>query len=187
MEHQRLFISIPIDPILTKKINKDLAVLVLPQEKLKFTKAENFHLTLKFLGDMPIDRLDLLIETLENACQNLGTFELEIDQTKIFPENMPNQTPRVLSLGFKKNEQLQKLYNSLEEHLWQAGLAHKEMKNFSPHLTLARVHAGVARKDLQAFLDWKITGLFDVDHIELQESILQKGGPQYTVLNTFDL
>ncbi|MCB9802632.1 RNA 2',3'-cyclic phosphodiesterase [Candidatus Nomurabacteria bacterium] len=187
MEHQRLFISIPIDQLLAKKINKDLALLDLPKSRLKFTKLENFHLTIKFLGDTPIDNLDEIIKNLDLAHQNVEAFELEIEKTQIFPENEPDQTPRVLSLGFKKNEQLQKLYNSIEEQLWQVGLAHKEVRNFTPHLTLAKVYPGVKRKDLQSFLDWQVHGLSYVDHFELQESVLQKGGPQYTVLNTFDL
>ncbi len=187
MEYQRLFISLAIDPVLVKKLSRDLANLQLSSDKIKFVKAENLHLTIKFLGDTPIDRLDLIIQTLAETCQNFGPFELSLDKTQIFPENHPEQAPRVLSIALKAEAQLQELYQKIEESLWQAGLANKEMKKFSPHLTLAKVHAGISRAELQNFLDWQPQGSFYVDHIDLQVSLLEKNGPQYSVLNSFDL
>lgn len=187
MEYQRLFISLPIDTVLLKKINKDLNNLALPTARLKFVKPENIHLTIKFLGDTPIDRLDPIIQALQSACQNFEPFELNLAETKIFPENQPEQAPRVLSLALKTEKKLQTLYNKIEETLWQSGLANKEMRKFTPHLTLARAYPGIKREDLKDFLAWKPQGAFYVDHLDLQASVLAKGGPQYTVLNSFDL
>lgn len=187
MEYQRLFISLAIDPILLKKINRDLTNLSLPTTRLKFVKPENIHLTIKFLGDTPIDKLDPIIQALQSACQDFEPFELNLAETKIFPENDPKQAPRVLSLALKTEKKLQALYNKVEEVLWQAGLANKEMRKFTPHLTLARAYPGISREDLKDFLAWKPQGAFYIDHLELQMSVLAKGGPQYTVLNTFDL
>ncbi len=187
MEYQRLFISLAIDPVLLKKISRDLTSLSLPTTRLKFVKPENIHLTIKFLGDTPIDRLDPIIQALQSACQDFGPFELNLAETKIFPENDPQQAPRVLSLALKAEKQLQALYNKVEEVLWQSGLANKEMRKFTPHLTLARAYPGIKREDLKDFLAWKPQGAFYIDHLDLQASVLAKGGPQYTVLNTFDL
>ena len=151
MEHKRLFISLPVDLALAKSLSKQMEQLDLPLQNLRLVKPENMHITLKFLGDTSLDKLDSIINSITQSCKNYGIFELEIDQAKIFPITDDESRPaRVLNLSFKYNQLLQDLYDKIEDGLWQDGLAHKNIRRFMPHITLARV------KNLQKLLNLKI-------------------------------
>ncbi len=183
MENRRLFISLPLDPALAKQIVTKFKQLDLPWEKLKTVDPSQIHINLKFLGDTPMDRIPEIIDVLNQASLKINYLELDIIGTAIFNKNRP----QVLSLKIALNQKLQKLQNSIEEKLFQAGLANKDMRRFSPHLTLARVKKLADFQEFKNFTDWPIQQSFNNSYFELQESELTKQGPLHTVLQTFDL
>ena len=188
MEHKRLFISIPIDPSLAKGLLRHVENLNIPLQNLRLVKAENMHINLKFLGDTTLDKLDDIIKTVTEVCRNFGGLSLEINQTKIFPVTEDQKRPaRILNVSFKYNEKLQELYDKIEDALWQAGLAHKETRRFTPNVTMAIVKKSTAISEFKDFIDLPVSGDLPIDYVELQESILEKTGPSYFVLSTFDL
>jgi 2'-5' RNA ligase len=135
-----------------------------------------------------LDKLDSIIQTVTKVCQNHGNFELTIDQPKIFPVTDDQSRPaRILNVSFQHNKTLQELYDKIEDALWQTGLAHKETRRFTPHLTVARIKQSTPIAEFKEFLTWPIDGTLPIDYIELQESILEKTGPTYFVLSTFNL
>lgn len=183
MDNKRLFISLPVETTLSKKIYTRFKQLDLPWEKLKLSPPDQLHLTLKFLGDTPLDQLSPLIDTLSDIKLSPDYLELRINQTLIFnPHN-----PRVLSLSIADNPLLQRLYNQIDQALFDDGLAHKEVRRFSPHLTLARVKKAATADEFKKFTDLTLDYSFTVNSFELQESELTKFGPQYTVLQNFNL
>jgi len=183
MESKRLFVSLPLDPVISKDIIKKFSSLNLPWEKLKKANLEQIHLTLKFLGNFPIDKMHDLLNSLARVDIGFSDLELEINRTEIFNA----QQPKVLTLGIKKNTNLQKLYDEIEQVLFDDGLSHKEVRRFSAHLTLARVKQKTNIEELKEFENWKITKSFFVTHFELKESELTKAGPEYTTLQVFNL
>ena len=186
MENKRLFISLPIEIGLVKQIFKEFSRLNVPTEKLRLVPAENVHLTLKFLGDTPLDNLVPIIDILSEISPKFGQINLNLAKTQIFPKD-PNSLARILNIALEPTPELNDLYEEIEESLWQNGLANRESRVFKPHLTIARVKKAAKFEEFQEFLDWPVKGEFSVDHLELQESILGKKGPEYFVLNTFDL
>ena len=183
MKQKRLFISMPVDNFILKKINKKLGNLNLPWDNIKIIKSENIHITLKFLGDTPLEKIPTIIEVLEEVSKEFNSFILEVNQTAIFSKN----NPRTLVLKFKKSTELNKLYNKIEEILYSEGISNKEQRHYQPHLTIARVRKHSEYKDFKDFLHWKIGGNSEVSHLELIESELTKTGPEYTILQTFNL
>ena len=183
MDIKRLFIALPLDFGLSNHIFKQFQSLDLPWEKLKIINPEQMHLTLKFLGDTPLEKLPKLIEALGDLKIKIGDIELNIDQSKIFNP----KRPQVLNLSIKDNPNLQKLYDIIDEKLFEESLAHKEIRKFSPHLTLARVRKSAEIAEFEAFSNWSINKSFIVSYFELIESELTSRGPIYTVLQTFEL
>jgi len=61
METKRLFIALPVDPIISRDIMKKFSSLDLPWEKIKPVRSEQIHLTLKFLGEFKIENIPDLI------------------------------------------------------------------------------------------------------------------------------
>jgi len=183
METKRLFISLPIDPAVSKNIIKKFKSLNLPWGKLKTIQPEQMHLTLKFLGEVPIEKIPNLLNSLNRVDCVITDMELNINQTQIFN---PRQA-KILALAIEVNPDLQKLYDTLEQVLFDDGLAHKEVRRFSAHLTLARIKKSADFEEFKEFSDWKIHKSFFVTDFELKESELTKMGPEYITLQTFNL
>ncbi len=183
MDNKRLFISIPVDQFIIKKINTKLYNLNLPWEKIKKIKPENIHITLKFLGDTSIEKIPIIIASLQQATKEFGGLNLEIEKTNIFNKN----NPRTLVLIFKENKNLNKLFIKIEEILFNNGISNKENKKFKPHITIARIKKPSKLKEFKEYINYKIQGNSEVSYIELIESEITKKGPNYTVLQIFDL
>lgn len=183
MGTKRLFISLPLDQTTSKDIHKKFSNLKLPWEKIRTVRPEQLHLTLKFLGDTDIDNIPFLINSLNKVKIGTDDIQLNIYQTQIFsPER-----PKILNLGIKIEHNLRKLYDQIENMLFDEGLAPKESRQFSAHITLARVKKTASLEEFENFNSWSINKFFYVSHFELQESTLSKNGPEYTVLQTFNL
>lgn len=179
----RLFISLPLEPALARQISKKFLELDLPWDTIKKSKLDQLHVTLKFLGEMPLEDLPKIIGILNNIKVGFDTLELAIDKPEIFtPTN-----PRTLTLSIKYNENLQKLYNQIDQALFDSGLSNKDVRRYTAHLTLGRVKKFDPKADWSKYMDWQIAGNFSNSYFELQESILEKTGPTYNILQTFDL
>lgn len=183
MYSKRLFISLPVDPILAKDIFQGFSSLNLPWEKIKKVPFEQIHLTLKFLGDFAIDKIPQLIDVLDSIDINLRDMELQIKASEIFN---PSQ-PKVLVLSVSENDQLKKLHTAIEDALFDNGLADKDFRRFSAHITLARIKKSSDIKEFDSFKKWPMQKSFSPTYFQLQESELTKTGPQYTTLQTFDI
>ncbi len=183
MEQKRLFISIPVDTFILNKINKKLGNLNLPWENIKVINTDNMHITLKFLGDTPLEKIPTIIEALKEVVKEFKSFNLEVKETTIFSEN----NPRTLVLKFKESKELDKLHSRIEEILYEEGISNKEQRQYQPHLTVARVKKHSKYKDFKDYINWNIGGDSEVSYLELIETELSKTGPEYTVLQTFDL
>lgn len=183
MDNLRLFISLPLEDKTAQRLNKEFKRLTLPWEKLKPVAIQDMHLTLKFLGDTPLDKLPEIISALETVQLDVENLDLKISGTKIFSPHRP----QVIVLNITNNPALQELYQQIEESLFKAALAHKEMKQFSPHITLARVKQAASLDEFKALESWQVNQDFHVNHFDLQESVLTTKGPEYTILQSFDL
>ena len=128
------FIAVPINPM----IKQSIAVKQndLKDSKLMFkqwTHAEDFHITLKFLGPIPAEKLSKLIFWLSRI-DTLSAFELIIDGIGTFGN--PNR-PRVLWIGVQENNTLSKLYKEVELVCKNIGFS-TENRPYRPHITLAK-------------------------------------------------
>lgn len=168
----RLFIAIDI-PEDHSKFLKEL------QSNLKkFRLTNEFHLTLKFLGD--VEDPEKVIEALKKV--KFNTFNLSYDSLGTFPDNA---RPRVVWIGFKDCEELMDLQKSISENLPEFA----DDYDYSPHLTLARVKH-LSAEDMDFLKAWieaqKVPEMsFKVDSFYLYKSVLKPEGPVYERLETF--
>jgi RNA 2',3'-cyclic 3'-phosphodiesterase len=155
----------------------------LPERAVAWLRPESMHLTLRFLGDTPLDRLDTLFALLDAVATNHQPFTLQLNQIGAFPNE---RRPRVIWVGLDGDVDaaaaLQRELNAALVRLgWQP-----EGKPFSPHLTLGRVK----RDQDQIRLPWGksvVPAPFDVGEIHLIESQLRPQGSLYTVRHTSTL
>ena len=104
---------------------------------LKWTPVYNLHLTTKFIGEWPEARVPELIDHLRPLGKQ--TDPVSVEGIGWFPNP---HTPRVLWAAVRAGPELGQLAADTDELLSQLGVE-RETKNFSPHLTLARIKDAV--------------------------------------------
>ncbi len=149
---------------------------------LRAVRPEGIHLTLKFLGDVPADRIDAIGAAAERAARQHAPFALELSGVGAFPSG---RAPRVLWAGIAGDlDGLGALQASVDGCLADLGFA-RERRAFNPHLTLARLRDSASREErsralcvLRAAQPREAMSL-DVDAIALFQSTLTPGGAVY--------
>ncbi len=178
----RLFVAIDIPEDLKKVLLDSVNELsIADKTALKWTKKDAMHLTLKFIGEYPVIKLDLLKKQL--ATLEFEEISLEIKGKGGFP-HIDNAKVLWAGINEKNNGKLlQKLAGEINARLVKAGIP-EEKRVFKPHLTLARVKSKVPENIQKHFLDNKNTfyGEFSVRSFTLYESILKSSGPEYREL-----
>lgn len=94
---------------------------------------ENYHITLRFIGDVDYATADEVTAMLERFSDG-PPLTLRLSHLSVFG----GEKPRALYAGVEPNEELQRLQASQERLLQQIGLR-PEGRKFSPHVTLARL------------------------------------------------
>ena len=132
----RLFIALPIEPDVKKNLAGINEFLSDHRQSLKITGPENYHLTVKFLGACADD----LAGKIENSFSGIDYPRNEIPFTARGIGVFPNlKMPAVIWAGLRMSgETLNRLYLQIEDFASALGFE-KEKREFSPHLTLARV------------------------------------------------
>jgi len=175
---KRVFIAIEIN-------NNDALVKLtesfkirLKDEKIRWVKQVNMHLTLAFLGEKQEDQVRRAGEIMYNVAGNYNCFEIGFGGTGIFSDI---NHPRVIWLGLKAPDTLYDMQNMLCSKLIRDDL-YKEKNPFSPHITLGRMKYINNRKLLADILQSsrhdKLTSQI-VHELVLFESILKPEGPVY--------
>jgi len=182
----RSFICIVLPEELKAKIATVQSQLRGEPVDVSWTKPENVHLTLKFLGDVEEAQLDAIKEVVTQTAKAHSQFELVASGCGVFPNE---RNPRVLWIGLKDEEgRVQSLAQEIEEKLAAIGFA-KEGRPFTPHLTIGRIRSGRnAREFARTFMAVDFPPhRFAVEQIVLMRSDLRPTGAIYTPLHSVNL
>lgn len=179
----RTFIAIDFP----QEIKKELAVLIQEFQKTgvkaTWSKVENLHLTLKFLGETPLDQLEKVKEALNSVAGRLQPFQASLRGMGGFPNN---RRPRVVWVGVAAGEkEMVALAGQVEAALEPLGYE-KEEREFTPHLTLGRIKFPKANRALEEKFsegEERSFGEWQVEEIELVKSTLHPAGPIYEVIH----
>jgi RNA 2',3'-cyclic 3'-phosphodiesterase len=158
----------------------------LNHEKIRWVDADNIHITLKFFGETPEDKIPLIHETISAVAGVFKPFTCTITGAGIFGSAY---NPRVIWLGIEENENLKLLGMEVLNRLDTAGWT-KDRQNFVPHITLGRIKQVSDKQGLTRIVSkWKGHEIqkMDVERFYLYESILRPEGPVYNQLETFEL
>lgn len=186
METVRAFIAVDIGDEIREKLDGLQRRLKKVHADVRWVKPRSMHLTLAFLGDLPVDKITPLKTALDEAFQGLKPFELEVAGTGYF--GRPKR-PRVIWAGVCDCSPLIELQRNTVEALQIAEVVF-DNKPFSPHLTLGRIKGANHTESLLGKLDKykdEPLGRTCIDAAELIQSKLNPGGAEYTVLHRVPL
>src|SRR5262249_16731580 len=148
MEPWRLFIAIELPPHVRRTIKQHIEGLrqALPDVRASWTREESLHLTLKFLSNVAVDRVESLSQALRQAATRAPAFDLVIQGCGVFP---PRGKPNVLWIGVSPESEAfcLQLYEAIEAECAAAGFA-REQRMLHPHLTIARLRHPAGAHDL---------------------------------------
>ena len=166
----RLFIEFRVPESIQKRLFEVQKDLFKADARLNLTKS--FHLTLKFLGEVPPSKAEEVKKRLADV--RFKPFKAFLSNTGVFPNE---KMIRVVWVGVEPEKEIIQLQSKVEEAL--KGLFPKE-KSFQPHLTLARVKFVKDKAFLEIIKKLAIPQLsFDVKEIQITESKLSREGPEY--------
>ncbi len=139
-----------------------------------FTRRENLHLTLSFLGETASDRMPALRELLTRTAKGARPFLLHFDRLGFFPDRSQRQ---LCYLTADTPPELASLAAALQNALRNSGFPGED-REFIPHVTLARRCVLSEIPSIPA----PVTAHFS--ELVLIRSLLQPTGPVYTPLFT---
>jgi RNA 2',3'-cyclic 3'-phosphodiesterase len=178
----RLFTAIDIPPGVLGNVATLLERLK-PAARIKWSPPSNLHITTKFIGEWPEQRLAELQEALATLPAR-APVEIAIRNVGFFPNP---HSPRVFWAGIEAPPELAALARDTDHALAKLGVA-AEPRAFAPHLTLARIKEPVPLQKLRetiAALDSLDFGSFTADRFCLYHSRMQQAGSVYTKLSEF--
>ncbi len=153
-----------------------------PGLPLRWVPAENWHVTLAFLGEVAehlLLSLEGVIKPVVSACHRM---QLPLAGLEWFPS--PSKA-RLLALSAQAPEQLCALQRELVASLGREGF-HTENRRYLPHLTLARYRGARKRFAPPALPPVQAIDL-SLEEVTLFQSMLGKGAPVYQPLQQFEL
>src|SRR5947209_6220655 len=129
----RLFTGISLPPHTTEKLTQALDLLR-PTANLKWSPAANLHITAKFIGAWPEERLTELQNALA-AIPPAGSVSIAVSRFGFFPNpHHPHAFFAAVQAGLELNE----LATRIDETVAALGVK-KEDRPYLPHVTLARI------------------------------------------------
>ncbi len=177
----RLFVSIELPDEVRNSLRRaqeQLAEIV----KAKWTPADQFHLTLKFLGETADPYLPRIIEELRRVRFD-EPLTLRTAGLVCFP---PHGPIRIIAAAMKDEGGLcAKLQSEIDQACHAAGFP-LEGRRWTPHATVGRVKDRTAAGARSAVMAHQLPALdFEIDEFALMESNLDRVGPTYIRVATF--
>lgn len=172
----RLFVAIDLSKKAIQEVERVQNVIV--NRNVEGSKVKDFHLTLKFLGEVKDDNVPKIVEALKQV--KIIPFKIKLDRLGVFPNTT---LVRVIWIGLEERRELRYLHEDIRNALPEFVDEHK----FHPHLTLARVKF---IKDKIGFGD-KLDRTevepveSDIKSFTLYKSTLTPKGPVYEKIHEF--
>lgn len=180
MEAERLFIALTL-PV---AVIEALVAVAQPLPDVTWTRPEQLHLTLRFLGDVPPEQVEPMIARL--ASIRVSPFVLPVEGLGTFP---PNRPPRVLWAGVGSGHpRLFQLRQRIDDAVLACGID-LDVRAFHPHATLGRCGPSSAK----AVAHWLHASReftappFRVEAFDLYASELRPSGAIHTLKHHFPL
>jgi 2'-5' RNA ligase len=183
VEKLRLFVAISVPDEVRDRIDHEAAPLKERWPRARWIPVENQHVTLKFLGWTPSDRLEAVSEAIQIVARSHGPSDVSVTGLGAFPSE---RRVRVLWVGLDDpGSLLTRLASDLEKAFDPLGYP-AEGRAFTPHLTLARFKVPERPKEPLPELQggWEP---FPVERLELYRSRLHPKGARYEMMEPFDL
>lgn len=178
----RLFVAVELPSEI--KENVISAQKELKELDIKLVEPENLHFCIKFLGEVPEDKIEDVKSALDSI--SFKKFEISLKGVGAFPDQ---EYIRVLWVGVDGEQPMIELAGIIDDCMNKIGFE-KEKRAFVPHLTIGRVKSGKDKEKMVKFISKynnKLFGSFSVNRLKLISSELTPEGPVYEEIHEVEL
>jgi 2'-5' RNA ligase len=182
----RAFIAIEIDPGVRAALSRAQAKLKRSGAHVSWVPEDNLHISLVFLGDVPVATVELLSDAINSISASRQSFQCNIENVGSFGRPA---SPRVIWAGVRPNELLANLQHQVSQCVRQAGIT-LEDRPYKAHVTLGRVRSSRGRLqlvDAMSSIGDISFGTMTVSCVVIMRSILGDVGATYRVLHACPL
>jgi 2'-5' RNA ligase len=187
MEQIRSFVAIELSDQLKTELGQVQESLKSKgiADQVRWVKPQGIHLTLKFLGNVPADSVKGISLAVDQASRGSVPFDINLGGVGCFPTT---RRPNVVWIGVEGDTAaLVELHGKIEASLSRLGYP-EERREYTPHLTLGRVHRRVGSRDrrrlgslVHAHSIEPLSGM-RVCEVSLMRSQLSPSGARYSRL-----
>jgi 2'-5' RNA ligase len=190
-EFHRLFVALSLPHAVKAEIGKAQNELrdALPNGSVRWASPQHFHLTLRFLGNVAVDRTHKLINKLRLACRDFPALQIRVERLGFFPER---GFPRVIWTAISTNNtQLARLQSAIQSATLEF-TAEPAEKEFTGHITLGRAKK-IGRREANVLANFaenmqnRFFGEWTAETLQLFKSELLPDGPDHTIVATTPL
>jgi len=182
----RLFVAVNLPSDIRERLAAEQERLRRARADVSWVRAENIHVTLKFLGETEAKRLERIRPALLEVARGSAPFRIRVSGLGSFG----GRVPRVVWVGVQEDhEPLSRLAKDVEAAMARLGFP-REKRGFTAHITLGRVRSAKNAEALLTALAQAEAvpfGSVEVNQFELMQSELRPIGSVYTVLDRFPL
>jgi RNA 2',3'-cyclic 3'-phosphodiesterase len=181
----RLFVAVDIPEDVRSALAALATRLRAACPKARWVRTEGLHVTLKFIGEISDSKVSEIKSALGSVAPH-APIEIRFRGVGFFPNA---RRPRVFWAGVEAGPELAPLALAVEDTLHPLAIA-RETRAFSPHLTLARFDPPRPVEELLAAIETcgpLEFGNATASEFHLYQSVLKRGGAEYTRLATFPL
>lgn len=178
----RVFVAVNFPARLRQKIARLCRPIQEAGVPGRWNEADQIHLTLKFIGEIPATEVDPISEALAEVAGSFRPFDMKFGVIGAFPSP---RRPRVVWLGVEQTPELRFIKDDLERRLAELGIAREE-RPYQPHVTLGRAprdaEAGEFRRLEETARSLRVPDVYRVTHLDLMKSQVGAGGAVHTRL-----
>ena len=180
----RVFCAVELPDDVRARLQEHIARLrkEVPDAAASWSRVENIHLTLKFFGNVALDRIPKISAAATRTTEQFSKFEIDVGNTGVFPR--PSRA-QVLWIGVNDpTGKLAALQKRLEDQCAAEGFE-KEDRAYKPHLTIARLRKPEGARQLA---DTHLNMNFPLIEVSLHELVvfrseLSSKGSKYTSIS----
>ena len=176
----KIFIALTPDPEFNKVIcvlKEDQNKFLIRNHKVNWSKDNQHHITINFIGSMEPEQKEEMFDNLENrsAFKNLP---IEIDSLSYFP----NENGQVLVANITLTPRLQKLFDEVEKVVARIGFG-MALRTFRPHITLARFKN--KNRPFSQIIELPEPVNTEIRALDIYESSFKSGKTLHTLIQTY--
>ena len=179
----RLFVALSISADVRQQLSLLVDEFRRADSKPRWVNPANLHITLKFIGEVPAERLAAIRQSLA-AVPVRASVHLRLRGIGFFPND---RRPAVIWAGIDAPPELPALAGQIDEALGSCGIP-REGRPFAAHVTLARSKETRLSQQLRALVEKtrdRSFGEMTAGQFHLMESRLKATGAEYTTLDSF--